>query len=156
MSSTRLAKENNRGESKINRCLEMALYQTRESREASIKRRRSSSLKFPISSPCVHLSRVFDSLAHSTISYISVNKKKRKEANHIFNTSTLLFFPVYNKSILRDCHFFYIFFLILCFLWFDFIILFYFFSVFTFYFYLLFNPHRLNSISAIQQGLLWH
>ena len=54
--------------------------------------RRSGSLKIRISS-CVYISAVFDSFPHSTISYISGNKRKEKRQIIFLYVSVVVVFP---------------------------------------------------------------
>ena len=104
---TKLRKPEKWGESKMIYCLEMALMRlTKDGPLSDLWNQRSeeklrwfNALRWPCISQtrtkkkwftedsyltCVYISAIFESLPHSTISYISGNKKKKKEADYNF------------------------------------------------------------------------
>ena len=110
--NARLAKVEKQGETKMVRCLKIALYQTRKSRE--VRKSKDNSMPWGSSvqifrnqdEEAVHwrfVSHPSCTLCHSTYSYISGNKRKRKETD-IFYISVVAFLCIQNifNNFLRE------------------------------------------------------
>ena len=92
--NAKLAKAEKRGETKMIQCLKVTLYQFRANKT---KKKRFTEDSY-LAHVCVHFSRLWLSLSllHFTISNISSNKRKRKEADYNFVHQHLWSLAVFN------------------------------------------------------------
>ena len=85
------------GETKMIQCLDVALYQSRESRERSRKAEEVSP-QFRTTAPVCVQAHPSSTPSHSTHTYISDNKKKRKETLYFYTLTLLSFSAIHNCS----------------------------------------------------------